>query len=319
MPMQNFAPLPKRLFTEADSVTVIAVAAAIAFKRVSKTGVAEVGIAEICKLARVSRGTAIAAVKWLVDHGIVTADHSTEHSQRRVFRFPDLDKTGPNEVPVSLVQPVQTEDRFKTDTGSIEVQNRSNSDAKPVQTKHRPLNTERKKRVKKDSARAAHAKSNEDDPPDSRHTLFRRDFETYFATKTPGAVAPWDGREGANLKSWLKANSTITQEQWQKILQNRARSPVAHGERLSIWIDRATCWLSGPADSWGKPIAGGSNGNGIKSHAPGKTLGNFDEARAAIEQLDCATADLAECGSAGERDAGRVPALQLGTGHVSGR
>lgn len=103
-----------------------------------------------------------------------------------------------------------------------------------------------------------------EDPPKQEFTkthLFRLDFDKYFQYKN-GAPAPWDKKEASRLSNWIKANPTITQEQWLTILRNRARSPVGHAKPLSVWVGVALGWLQGPADDWGKAIKiGATNGN----------------------------------------------------------
>jgi hypothetical protein len=97
---------------------------------------------------------------------------------------------------------------------------------------------------------------------DERTTPFKEDFERAFKYDN-NAPAPWDGKEGARLLSWLKANPTITRQQWQMILQNRHKSPVNKAAPLSIWVSKALAWLNGPADEWGKSTSGGLfNGKG---------------------------------------------------------
>lgn len=80
----------------------------------------------------------------------------------------------------------------------------------------------------------------------SRHAEFKDSFERYFAHRNPGLEAPWDEQEGAQLARFLKKNPKFTTEQWKALLQNRARSDVAHAESLSTWIARALTWASSP-------------------------------------------------------------------------
>jgi hypothetical protein len=98
---------------------------------------------------------------------------------------------------------------------------------------------------------------------------------------------PWDGQEGAALKKFLKANPTITREQWTSILDNRTRSPgINHAARLSEWINRrALSWLNGPADDWGKPLTGGTaNGRSSAQLKQDATIAAFDQYFAKLKQ-----------------------------------
>lgn len=103
-----------------------------------------------------------------------------------------------------------------------------------------------------------------EDPPKeefTKHHLFRLDFDKYYQFKN-GVPGPWGKKEAGQLDRWMKANPTITQEQWLTILRNRAKSPVGHAKPLSVWIGVAVGWLQGPADDWGKAIKNGAtNGN----------------------------------------------------------
>jgi hypothetical protein len=69
--------------------------------------------------------------------------------------------------------------------------------------------------------------------------------------------APWDAKEATNLARFLKANPTITIEQWRRILYHRAQSPINQKASLSRWIAQALSWLDAEADEWGKPLGAG--------------------------------------------------------------
>jgi hypothetical protein len=97
-------------------------------------------------------------------------------------------------------------------------------------------------------------------------SIFRQDLDAYYLHKTE-KPAPWDGKEAARLSGWMRANPTITRDEWRRILTNRARSPVAHAVPTSVWINRAVSWLNGPADEWGKSLTGGNTGNGKGNHS----------------------------------------------------
>jgi hypothetical protein len=100
-------------------------------------------------------------------------------------------------------------------------------------------------------------------PPDPRHKPFWEDWESYFKTKNK-CPAPQDDQEHWHLGHFLKKNSTIKQEEWRHLLNNRAHSPVNHALSLSQWISLALSWRNGPADDRGHTITGGKlNGKSI--------------------------------------------------------
>jgi uncharacterized protein YdaU (DUF1376 family) len=96
------------------------------------------------------------------------------------------------------------------------------------------------------------ASSKQRPTPDSRASGFRQVFSDWFQ-QTNGVPAPWDGKEASNLSRFLRANPTITVDQWRDILRNRTRSPVNKKANLSRWIALSLAWIDGPADDWGKP------------------------------------------------------------------
>jgi hypothetical protein len=109
---------------------------------------------------------------------------------------------------------------------------------------------------------------------DSRFTPFREAFGKYYQHKV-GAPAPWEAKEATQLSRWLKANPTITLEQWQTLLQHRNKSPVNHATPLSSWIGKALTWLEKPQDDFGREVR-----NGAVSHS--KTGGNLAVVRRAL-------------------------------------
>jgi hypothetical protein len=101
--------------------------------------------------------------------------------------------------------------------------------------------------------------------PDPRGAEFKTAF--WDAFKLANNVPPaWDAKEATNLSRFLKANPTITAEQWRHILFNRSQSPINQKASLSVWVARALSWIDAPADEWGKPLdankRGGYRNNG---------------------------------------------------------
>jgi hypothetical protein len=90
---------------------------------------------------------------------------------------------------------------------------------------------------------------------DNRAADFRGAFQDAFQVAN-AVPAPWDGKEATLLARFLKANPTITLEQWRRILHNRHNSPINHKASLSMWVGKALAWLDAPADEWGKPLKG---------------------------------------------------------------
>jgi hypothetical protein len=96
--MEDFTPVTNRLLREAESSAHIAVYAAIAFRRVYETANAEIGSAEVVRLARVSKPTALAAINWLAAHGILEIGDGSAHSP--TFEFAKI-----NLVPALYSEP----------------------------------------------------------------------------------------------------------------------------------------------------------------------------------------------------------------------
>ena len=75
----------------------------------------------------------------------------------------------------------------------------------------------------------------------SRHTLFRSILAEYWKAKNHNSPEmPWQGRDAKALSDLLAACPHLTEEQFRFMLANRARSPVAHGDRVYLWIGNIT-------------------------------------------------------------------------------
>jgi uncharacterized protein YdaU (DUF1376 family) len=71
----------------------------------------------------------------------------------------------------------------------------------------------------------------------SRHALFRSILADYWKAKNhTSPEMPWQGRDAKALSDLLAACPHLTEEQFRFMLANRARSPVAHGDRIYLWI-----------------------------------------------------------------------------------
>jgi len=95
---------------------------------------------------------------------------------------------------------------------------------------------------------------------DPRFSEFRGACESYYKYKT--LPMTWDGSESKQLSSLLTANPSLSLDRFQDILRNRLKSTVNHAERPRSWLSRATEYLAGPLDKYGKPleIDGGNRG-----------------------------------------------------------
>jgi hypothetical protein len=125
--VNGFIPVPNRLLEEAEDSACISVFVALVSHRNRFTGCAMPGIARIAEVARVSKPTAISAIKWLRDHAFVEFDlrpGRPGHRQGRTYRFPDLDQTGKNEIPVN------------NETGFQDFETGKKAPSKPVKNKH---------------------------------------------------------------------------------------------------------------------------------------------------------------------------------------
>ena len=109
--------------------------------------------------------------------------------------------------------------------------------------------------------------------PDLRHTPFKKLLAEYWKYKNPAnPEMPWDKPEAGQLGNLLKASPNLTVEQFRLLLRNRAKSEVAHGDRVHTWLANITKF-SEPINQYGKP----KNGNG-GNHAAvptGKTDSNM--------------------------------------------
>jgi uncharacterized protein YdaU (DUF1376 family) len=76
---------------------------------------------------------------------------------------------------------------------------------------------------------------------DRRHTEFRSILAEYWAAKNHAAPEmPWQGRDAKALSDFLAASPNLTSAQFREMLGNRAKSAVAHGDRVYLWIANLT-------------------------------------------------------------------------------
>ena len=76
---------------------------------------------------------------------------------------------------------------------------------------------------------------------DPRHTPFRAILAEYWAGKNHASPEmPWQGRDAKALSNFLAASPQLNEAQFRQMLGNRARSAVAHGDRVYLWIANLT-------------------------------------------------------------------------------
>jgi uncharacterized protein YdaU (DUF1376 family) len=76
---------------------------------------------------------------------------------------------------------------------------------------------------------------------DSRHTPFRAILAEYWKAKNHASPEmPWQGRDAKALSDLLSASPHLDALQFRQMLVNRARSAVAHGDRVYLWIANLT-------------------------------------------------------------------------------
>lgn len=128
----------------------------------------------------------------------------------------------------------------------------ANDGSSPVMTRHKsiPVPEPVPEPVKKPSRAKA---AGDEKPVDPRFATFKDSFFEHNR-KTVQAEPSWGARQATVLSKYLAETPGITVEQWQRILDNRARSDIPQGEPLSGWIDRARTYWKEPLDRFGKPI-----------------------------------------------------------------
>jgi hypothetical protein len=149
-----------------------------------------------------------------------------------------------------------------------------------IPSKGKPSKGIKKPRKRKSS------KAEELEPPNPKHMPIRAMFNAYYVEKN-GRPAPWGGREAKRLDEFLKENPDITVQDFETILDNRARSPVTHAYPLSKWMNIALSWLNGLADDWGHTITGGKpNGRSTAQSKQDRTIAAINEAIASVQEVD---------------------------------
>jgi len=95
---------------------------------------------------------------------------------------------------------------------------------------------------------------------DERHVPFRLILGEYWSAKNHASPEmPWQGRDAKALSDFLAASPNLSEIQFRKMLENRAKSAVAHGDRVFLWIANLTRFQE-EITVYNKPAsAGGGN------------------------------------------------------------
>jgi uncharacterized protein YdaU (DUF1376 family) len=95
---------------------------------------------------------------------------------------------------------------------------------------------------------------------DPRHTPFRAILAEYWGAKNHASPEmPWQGRDAKALSDFLAASPNLSDTQFRQMLGNRAKSAVAHGDRVYLWIGNLTRFQE-EITIYNKPAsAGGGN------------------------------------------------------------
>jgi uncharacterized protein YdaU (DUF1376 family) len=138
---------------------------------------------------------------------------------------------------------------------------------------------------------------------DPRHTPFRSLLAEYWRAKNSASPEmPWQGRDAKALSEFLAASPHLTEAQFRHMLGNRARSAVAHGDRVYLWIGNLTRFQE-EITVYNKPVsAGGSyasraeiNRNSVVS-AVDRALALAEEHAGRVRQTGAEPATFADTG-----------------------
>jgi uncharacterized protein YdaU (DUF1376 family) len=92
---------------------------------------------------------------------------------------------------------------------------------------------------------------------DSRHTPFRLILGAYWRAKNHASPEmPWQGRDAKALSDFLAASPHLSEPQFRQMLSNRAKSAVAHGDRVYLWIGNLTRFQE-EMTVYNKPVSAG--------------------------------------------------------------
>ena len=94
---------------------------------------------------------------------------------------------------------------------------------------------------------------------DARHCPFRAILAQYWRAKNHASPEmPWQGRDAKALSNFLAACPRLNETQFRQMVGNRARSAVAHGDRVYLWIANLTRFQE-EITVYNKPASAGGN------------------------------------------------------------
>jgi hypothetical protein len=121
---------------------------------------------------------------------------------------------------------------------------------------------------------------------DPRHNKFHQILQEYWIQANPGIPElVWDGRDGKALKDFLSASPNLDERQFRGLLQNRARSDVAHGDRVYLWVGNLTRYQE-PLDRYNRPRTALEGKNHEGTYAERKQQATIDSTRAVVEYFE---------------------------------
>jgi uncharacterized protein YdaU (DUF1376 family) len=92
---------------------------------------------------------------------------------------------------------------------------------------------------------------------DARHIPFRSILAEYWGVKNHASPEmPWQGRDAKALSDFLAASPNLSEPQFRQMLGNRAKSAVAHGDRVYLWIGNLTRFQE-EITVYNKPVSAG--------------------------------------------------------------
>jgi hypothetical protein len=144
-------------------------------------------------------------------------------------------------------------------------QNNQSKQSKPKISHDKPQSAQVEVEVEVESTKTTTKTSRGKREADPRHTPFKLACETYATYKRVEFV--WDAGEAKQLAMLLAASPGLTLETFQRCLNHRAKSEVAHGDRPREWLGTILKYQEGPLDKYGKP-QGAGNGTTQGNHKP---------------------------------------------------
>ena len=139
-----------------------------------------------------------------------------------------------------------------------DIESQSKSDSQ-VREKNFPPQAEEAAQVCRSSVPHRSQDTSLDKVVDPRHGLFRGLLAEYWRQKNHAAPEmPWQARDGKALHDFLKACPLLDERQFRTLLSNRAKSAVAHGDRVYLWVGNLTRFQE-EITVYNKPVSAGGS------------------------------------------------------------